>query len=94
MNKQIPDLMQKECWMLKAKEKLKIGSKLYGYCCGFFGRDSYGDKIIKEVNLNDEEDIIELVVLEDKYRNFCTLNDIDDVIALINSSNNSMHEDE
>lgn len=24
-----------------------IGRKLYGYCDGYFGRDSYGDKIIE-----------------------------------------------
>lgn len=32
-----------------ARSLLVPGATLYGYCNGFFGRDSYGDKTIVEV---------------------------------------------
>lgn len=29
-----------------ARQAFRVGMTLYGYCCGYFGRDSYGDKVI------------------------------------------------
>ncbi|MDF2534215.1 MAG: hypothetical protein K0R18_372 [Bacillales bacterium] len=31
---------------------LKTGMKLYGFCEGYFGRDSYGDKIIEGIGMD------------------------------------------
>lgn len=31
---------------LEAYHSVEIGMTLYGYCCGIFGRDSYGDKVV------------------------------------------------
>lgn len=30
-------------------KQLRVGAVLYGYCGGFFGRDSYGDKRIEAI---------------------------------------------
>ena len=35
-----------------AKNALFVGMKLYGYCGGLFGRDSYGEKEIVEIHEN------------------------------------------
>ena len=31
---------------LEAYQSIQPGMVLYGYCCGKFGRDSYGDKVV------------------------------------------------
>ena len=41
---------------------LQVGDKLYGYCGGFFGRDSYDDKIVEYIS--PERDV---VVARDSY---------------------------
>lgn len=33
----------------KARAAVQIGMHLYGYCCGYFGRDSYGKKRIVDI---------------------------------------------
>jgi hypothetical protein len=33
----------------KARDAFEVGMILYGYCCGHFGKDSYGDKKILEI---------------------------------------------
>ena len=35
--------------MLNLNRVLCVGDKLYGYCGGFFGRDSYGEKTVEAV---------------------------------------------
>lgn len=46
-----------------AKAAFHPGMYLYGYCCGFFGRDSYGKKLIIKIT----DDSIEVV--ENSVRN-------------------------
>jgi len=31
---------------------LRVGQKLYGFCGGRFGRDSYGDKIVEAIGVD------------------------------------------
>jgi len=33
----------------KARAAIQPGMILYGYCCGYFGRDSYEDKLVIDI---------------------------------------------
>lgn len=35
--------------MSEKSKQLRVGAKLYGYCGGTFGRDSYGDKFVEAI---------------------------------------------
>ena len=89
----IPELEQRHSWTSEVLKVLIPGLELYGYCCGFFGRDSYETKIIESVKIiSDEYDDnahIELVVREDGHLNHAVLKDIESVVDLIESSNGS-----
>lgn len=37
---------------LQAKSVFRVGMELYGYCCGVFGRDSYGVKKVTKIQGN------------------------------------------
>lgn len=69
----------------KAKRACKPGMILYGYCCGYFGRDSYGDKKIIEIFGNKME------VEEDGVRYYA---DIESWKDLIESSNQELEKKE
>lgn len=32
-----------------ADRRLAVGDRLYGFCRGYFGRDSYGDKVVEAI---------------------------------------------
>lgn len=36
---------------MQMNDYFKVGDKIYGYCCGMFGRDDYTDKICVYVSL-------------------------------------------
>jgi hypothetical protein len=42
---------------------IRVGDKLYGFCGGYFGRDSYADKVVEAVGADwivarDENDVV------------------------------------
>jgi len=46
----IPYRVEKIEWSVYGEdEKLKVGDILCGYCCGKFGRDSYGEKRVEVI---------------------------------------------
>lgn len=72
-----------------ARQAFKEGMILYGYCCGFFGRDSYGDKVITQINSNV------IVVEENGCTNVCdTTKEHFSWVDLLNSSNSYLEQEE
>lgn len=69
---------------LIAREAFKPGLSIYGFCCGYFGRDSYGEKVIVEVGPDY------LVVRENGVT--CQSFEINNWLELLNSSNNDAEE--
>lgn len=69
----------------KAKRAFKPGMTLYGYCCGYFGRSSYGDKKIIEIFGNKIE------VEEDGVRFYA---DVESWKDLLESSNQELDNKE
>lgn len=74
----------------QARNAIKPGMVLYGYCGGAFGRDSYGDKIVLEVH----ED--HLVVREEGFTrtSFTIDGDIRTWADLIKDSNECLEQEE
>lgn len=92
----IPRLKQRTNWTSEVLEVLQPGLELYGYCCGYFGRDSYGIKIIKDVRVvtwDIDSKAIELTVVENNCTNICTLKSLKDVINLVESSNSDKNNE-
>lgn len=86
-----PELKQDDksnCWRTKAKETLIQGMTLYGYCCGFFGRDSYGNKEILATYVDDDGDFV-IRVSEGGHVNSTCFSDPKGILMLIESSNNA-----
>lgn len=69
----------------KFRSQFQPGMTLYGYCCGIFGRDSYGDKVIQAVYSNG------IVVKEDGH---IIAVDVDDWKGLLESSNEALRQEE
>lgn len=87
-----PELKQKnkeDCWRTKAKETLIPGMTLYGHCLGFFGRNSFGDKEILKVFVNEEGELAIRVQEDNGACISCCIVDSKGVLSLIESSNNS-----
>lgn len=72
-----------------AREAIKPGMVLYGFCGGLFGRDSYGEKTVQEVTREH------LVVIEDGYTLVSREINGDPYtwVKLIEDSNKSLKED-
>ena len=68
----------------EAYDTIKVGMTLYGYCCGYFGRDSYGDKIVVEKIPNY------LVVAENGFTNGGPISNWND---LVKSSNDALEQE-
>lgn len=68
-----------------ARNAVKPGMILYGYCCGFFGRDSYEDKVVLEIVGN----YIKVKGCDTSYINF---GKIDSWVDLVNFSNSALSE--
>jgi hypothetical protein len=60
-----------------------IGTVLYGYCNGFFGRDSYGDKVIEAVG----KDWI-VVRTEQNEVDFCSFSDFEAMLSAVKEWSN------
>ena len=93
----IPELKQKpDNWAQEAMKILRPGMILYGFCAGFFGRNSYSDKRIVGVSVLHIEDngpILQIDVYEDGYENRAMCTSEKDVKDLINSSNENMEDE-
>ena len=70
----------------KAKAQITLGVSLYGYCCGYFGRDSYDVKTVVSV-VGDT-----IVAVDDRGRTV-TSHPITDWVDLIRSSNAALDEE-
>lgn len=70
---------------LMAKSAFTVGAELYGFCCGIFGRDSYGVKKIIEMRRGDH-----IVVLED---GFHKNGKVYSWVELLESSNQFLEEE-
>lgn len=68
----------------EAKLQVQPGVTLYGYCCGIFGRDSYGDKTVISVAGNT------LICKTERGVMIC--GDVHSWIDLITSSNEALAE--
>ena len=93
-----PELKQakrKNDWKAKAIEALPAGKILYGYCCGFFGRDSYEDKVIEKVFLScyDGSLILRVSQSNGAHHSYCFSNS-QEVLDLIVSSNRDCEGEE
>lgn len=86
-------------WIEEAIKVLKPGKMLYGYCAGYFGRDSYYDKHITSVNsVVDKIDGKAILVIstidEHRVTGVATLEGPKSVETLINASNSALAQNE
>jgi len=96
----LPDLKQRgeNEWLSQAVGLLTPGLVLYGYCGGRFGRDSYGDKVIKKVQLvptlghtaGEDLEGLYIEVKEAGGINFIVIDSEEDLINLIDASNRDL----
>lgn len=70
---------------LLARALVTAGSYLYGYCCGYFGRDSYGTKKVIKVGKDAVTVQNDDGSYQDSYR-------INDWVSLVKASNASLEE--
>ena len=76
---------------LEAYNSIETGMFLYGYCCGKFGRDSYGDKLVVSKSPNHIE-VVEENLAGGHEKNSAEM-DSDDWFDLVQSSNNWLKEE-
>lgn len=67
-----------------ARSQFQVGMEIYGYCCGYFGRDSYGIKTIMSIDGNH-------MTVRDGDRTFGS-GEIGSWVALLKSSNDALRE--
>lgn len=94
-----PKLKQKADtdWMSEAMEVLKPGMILYGYCGGYFGRDSYDNKTIKSVKIVVPEyknPYLQVEVDEEGVLDYTQLDCPSEVTRIIEASNNWLEDQE
>lgn len=74
---------------LETYNSIQPGMVLYGYCCGKFGRDSYGDKVVVRKTI----DYLEVQERRDDQRfNNSASMQADDWYDLVESSNSWLKE--